>query len=78
MPEASRMEGILRNLIEAMEQRECAEPDLPEWEANRRVRDAEARLLDLYRESGRHPQLRRDYAAIEIVTTGESESVEVA
>ncbi len=69
------MEGILRALIEAMEQRECAEPDLPEWEANRRLRDAEARLLQLYREGGHHG-VRRELAAIEIVT--DEVTVEVA
>ncbi len=78
MPESTRMEGILRSLIEAMEQRECAEPDLPEWEANARLREAENRLLRLYRETGRHSGLRRELAAIEIVTTGESTTVEVA
>ncbi len=77
MPEQTRMEGILRSLIEAMEQRECAEPDLPEWEANARLRDAEARLLQLYRESG-HPGVRRELAAIEIVTDETAVLVEVA
>ncbi len=76
MPEQSQMEGILRSLIEAMEQRECAEPDLPEWEANLRLRDAEARLLQLYRENGHHG-VRRQLAAIEIVTE-EATAVEVA
>ncbi len=76
MPEQSQMEGILRSLIEAMEQRECAEPDLPEWEANARLRDAEARLLRLYRENGHH-HVRRELTAIEIVTE-EARAVEVA
>ena len=40
-------------MVEAMEAREAAEPDLPEWEANDRLRAAEASLLRLYRESGR-------------------------
>ncbi|MFI5258701.1 MAG: hypothetical protein ACHQ01_03705 [Candidatus Limnocylindrales bacterium] len=53
MPEPSTIEGVLRALVEAMEARECAEPDLPAWEANARVRAAEASLLRLYRESGR-------------------------
>jgi hypothetical protein len=53
MPEPSTIDGVLRALVEAMEAREAAEPDLPEWEANARLRAAEARLLQLYRESGR-------------------------
>jgi hypothetical protein len=36
-----------------MEAKEAAEPDLPEWEADARLRAAEASLLRLYRESGR-------------------------
>jgi hypothetical protein len=57
VPEPSAIEGVLRALVEAMEAKEAAEPDLPEWEANARLRDAEASLLRLYRESGRnHPQ----------------------
>ena len=52
MPEPSTIEGVLRSLVEAMEAREAAEPDLPEWEANARLRAAEASLLQLYRESG--------------------------
>jgi hypothetical protein len=56
VPEPSAIEGVLRALVEAMEAKEAAEPDLPEWEANARLRDAEASLLRLYRESGRnHP-----------------------
>jgi hypothetical protein len=54
MPEQTKVEGILRALVEAMEARECAEPDLPAWEANARLRAAEASLLQLYRETGRH------------------------
>ena len=53
MPEPSAIDGVLRALVEAMEAREAAEPDLPEWEANARLRAAEASLLKLYRESGR-------------------------
>jgi hypothetical protein len=54
VPEPSAIEGVLRALVEAMEAREAAEPDLPEWEANARLRAAEASLLRLYRESGRN------------------------
>jgi hypothetical protein len=54
VPEPSTIEGVLRALVEAMEAREAAEPDLPEWEANVRLRAAEASLLRLYRESGRN------------------------
>jgi hypothetical protein len=53
VPEKSAIEGVLRALVEAMEAREAAEPDLPEWEANARLRAAEVDLLKLYRESGR-------------------------
>lgn len=53
MPEPSAVEGVLRAIVEAMEAREAAEPDLPEWEANARLRAAEASLLRLYRESPR-------------------------
>jgi hypothetical protein len=57
VPEPSAIEGVLRALVEAMEAREAAEPDLPEWEANARLRAAEANLLRIYRESGRnHPR----------------------
>ena len=55
MPEPTAIDGVLRALVEAMEAREAAEPDLPEWEANARLRAAEATLLQLYRESGRQP-----------------------
>ena len=58
MPEPSAIEGVLRALVEAMEAREAAEPDLPEWEANARLRAAEASLLRLYRESGRNQPRR--------------------
>ncbi len=54
MPEPSAIKGVLRAIVEAMEAREAAEPDLPEWEANARLRAAEASLLRIYRESGRH------------------------
>jgi hypothetical protein len=53
VPEPTAIEGVLRSLVEAMEAREAAEPDLPEWEANARLRAAEENLLRLYRESGR-------------------------
>lgn len=65
MPEPSAIEGILRALVEAMEAREAAEPDCPEWEANARLRAAEKNLLRLYRESGR---LHTHRIAIEIET----------
>lgn len=65
MPEPSTIDGVLRALVEAMEARECAEPDLPEWEANARLRAAEASLLQLYRESG-HPEPHRVAIEIEI------------
>jgi hypothetical protein len=54
VPEPSAIEGVLSALVEAMEAREAAEPDLPEWEATARLRAAEASLLRLYRESGRN------------------------
>jgi hypothetical protein len=63
VPEPSAIEGVLRSLVEAMEAREAAEPDLPEWEANARLRAAEDNLLRLYRESGR---MRSSRVAIEI------------
>jgi hypothetical protein len=53
VPEPSTIEGVLRALVEAMEAREAAEPDFPEWESNARLRAAEENLLRLYRESGR-------------------------
>ena len=67
MPEPTAIEGVLRALVEAMEAKEAAEPDLPEWEANARLRAAEAKLLSLYRESGRSPNHHR--VAIDIETT---------
>lgn len=70
MPEPSAIEGCLRALVEAMEAKEAAEPDLPEWEANARLRAAEEDLLRLYRESGR---ARPGRTAIEI----EADDVEV-
>ncbi len=78
MPEPSAIEGVLRALVEAMEAREAAEPALPEWEANARLRAAEASLLRLYRESGRHNPRR---IGIDIEVTHSSvgpTSVEVA
>ena len=66
MSEPSAIEGVLRALVEAMEAKEAAEPDLPEWEANARLRAAETNLVRLYRESGHeHPQ----WVAIDIETT---------
>jgi hypothetical protein len=53
MPERSAVDGVLRAIVEAMEAREAAEPDLPAWEADNRLRAAEASLLQLYRDSGR-------------------------
>jgi hypothetical protein len=52
VPEPSTIDGVLRALVEAMEAREAAEPDLPAWEANARLKDAESCLLRLYRECG--------------------------
>jgi hypothetical protein len=63
VPEPSAIDGVLRAIVEAMEAREAAEPDLPEWEANARLRAAEANLLRLYRESG-HQETHR--VAVEI------------
>lgn len=78
MPEPSAIEGVLRALVEAMEAREAAEPDLPEWEANARLRAAEANLLRLYRESGR-PVAHRVAINIEVAAALlEPTAVEVA
>lgn len=78
MPEPSAIEGVLRALVEAMEAREAAEPDLPEWEANARLRAAEASLLRLYRESGR-PVAHRVAINAEISAASvEPSAVEVA
>ena len=65
MPEPSAIEGVLQAIVEAMEAREAAEPDLPAWEANARLRAAEANLLALYRQSG---QNRARRVAIDIQT----------
>ena len=65
MPEPTAIDGVLRAIVEAMEAREAAEPDLPEWEANARLRAAEETLLRLYRESGRQSTER---VAIDIET----------
>ena len=51
MPEPSAIEGILQAIVDAMEARDAAEPDLPEWESNARLKAAEADLLALYRRS---------------------------
>ena len=77
MPEPTAIEGVLRALVEAMEAREAAEPDLPEWEATARLRAAETSLLRLYRESGRR-QSRRVAIDIEMDYEPESTAVEVA
>jgi hypothetical protein len=78
VPEPSAIEGVLRSLVEAMEAREAAEPDLPEWEANARLRAAEDNLFRLYRESGR---MRSVPVPIDIVVAEsqpEQTAVEVA
>ena len=78
MPEPSAVEGVLRAIVEAMEAREAAEPDLPEWEANARLRAAEASLLQLYRESPR-PVNHRVAINIEVSSASvEATAVEVA
>jgi hypothetical protein len=77
VPEPSAIDGVLRAIVEAMEAREAAEPDLPEWEANARLRTAEASLLRIYRESGRQSQ--RAPIGIEIAASPvEPTAVEVA
>ena len=78
VPEPYAIDGVLRAIVEAMEAREAAEPDLPEWEANARLRAAEASLLRLYRENG-HPQSHRVAIDIEIASAMvEPTAVEVA
>jgi acyl transferase domain-containing protein len=78
MPEPSAVEGVLRAIVEAMEAREAAEPDLPEWEANDRLRAAEASLLRLYREN-RQSDTHRVAIDIEIGRSAfEPTAVEVA
>jgi hypothetical protein len=78
VPEPSAIEGVLRVLVEAMEAREAAEPDLPEWEATARLRAAEENLRRLYRESGR-PQNHRVAIDIEAgYASVEPTAVEVA
>jgi hypothetical protein len=78
MPEPSAVEGVLRAIVEAMEAREAAEPDLPAWEANARLRAAEASLLQLYRESPR-PVNHRVAINIEVSSASvEATAVEVA
>ncbi len=63
VPEPSAIEGVLQAIVEAIEAREAAEPDLPAWEANARLRAAEANLLALYRHSD---QTRTRRVAIDI------------
>ena len=78
MPEPSAIDVVLRSLVEAMEAREAAEPDLPEWEAQARLRAAEEDLLKLYRENGR---IRSAKIAIDIAMDSvdiEPAAVEVA
>jgi hypothetical protein len=53
VPETATIQEVLQAMVEAMEAKEAAEPDLPEWEANKRLRAAEENLLRMYRESGR-------------------------
>lgn len=78
MPEPTTMEGVLRALVEAVEARECAEPDLPEWESSARVREAEANLLQLYRQAG-HPSGNRGSVGIEVAhSQAEATALEVA
>ncbi len=77
MPEPSAIEGVLRTLVEALEARESAEPDLPAWEANARLRAAEANLLRLYRESG-HSEAHRVAIDIEVGYVSVGASSEVA
>ena len=77
MPEPSTIEGVLRSLVEAMEAREAAEPDLPEWEANDRLRAAEAKLLRLYRESG-HMEMHSVAIDIDVAAPVGPTAVEVA
>jgi hypothetical protein len=78
VPEPTTIEGVLRALVEAVEAREAAEPDLPEWEANARVRAAEASLLKLYRLSD-HAHFNRAPVGIEIAHSQvEATAVEVA
>ena len=78
MPEPSAIDGVLRALVEAMEAREAAEPDLPEWEATARLRAAEASLLRLYREQG-HTSSYRVAVDIDIAPAQvEQTAVEVA
>jgi hypothetical protein len=75
--EPAAIEGVLRTLVEAIEARESAEPDLPAWEANARLRAAEANLLRLYRETGpSHSQ--RVAIDIEVYSAVEPISAEVA
>jgi hypothetical protein len=75
VPEPCTIEEVLCALVEAMEAREAAEPDLPAWEANARLRNAEASLLRLYRESG---SARSELVAIHIeVASDELEQVAV-
>jgi len=70
MPEPSAIEGILQAIVDAMEAREAAEPDLPAWESAARLKAAEADLLAFYRRSARGP---RRMVAIDI-ETGEGQS----
>jgi hypothetical protein len=77
LPEPSAIDGVLRAIVEAMEAREAAEPDLPEWEANARLRAAEAKLLRLYRESG-HVETHRVAIDIDVASPVGPTAVEVA
>lgn len=75
MPEPSAIEGVLQAIVEAIEAREAAEPDLPAWEANARLRAAENNLLALYRQSG-HSRNRRVAIDIQSGRTPTAFSVE--
>jgi hypothetical protein len=43
------LSGLVNELVSAVEQREAGEPDMPAWEAQRRVRQAEEALVTFYR-----------------------------
>jgi hypothetical protein len=77
VPEPTAIEGVLRTLVEALEAREAAEPDLPAWEATARLRVAEANLLRLYKESG-HTATHRVAIDIDVDYAAEVASAEVA
>lgn len=43
------MASLVNELVSAVQQREAGEPDMPVWEAEQRVRRAEAALVTFYR-----------------------------